>query len=55
MRKRFELGKRLDGRLNRWESRSAKALGMVDPEAPYDYDVQVITAVHKNRREAFAK
>jgi hypothetical protein len=54
MRKRFELGKRADGKLNRWESRSAKSLGLLDLEAPYDYSVQVVTAVHKNRREAFA-
>ena len=56
MKKRFELGKRLDGRLNRWESRSAKSLGMVRPDAPrgHDYQVQVITGVFKNRREVFA-
>jgi len=55
MKKHFELGKRLDGQLNRWENRSAKSLGLLDLETPYDYDVPVVTAVHKNRREAFAK
>ena len=53
-RKKFELGKRVDGKLNRWESRSAYSLGIVErPE--YDYPVQVVTNVYKNRREAFAK
>lgn len=52
---KFELGKRSDGKMNRWELRSAKSLGIVDPEAPtsWDYDVWVITAVYKTRKEAF--
>ena len=54
MKKRFDLGKRLDGKLNRWESRSAKSLGIIEQDAPIDYRVQVITGVFKNRREVFA-
>jgi hypothetical protein len=53
-RKRFELGKRIDGKLNRWETLSAYNLGMVRYRLD-DYEVQVITNVYKNRREAFAK
>ena len=54
-RKKFELGKRADGKLNRWELRSAKSLGLEDPEGPVDYMVPVVVDVYKNRREAFGK
>jgi hypothetical protein len=53
--KKFDLGKRIDGKLNRWELRSAKSLGIEDPEGPTDYMVPVITGVFKNRKEVFAK
>jgi hypothetical protein len=58
--KRFDLRKRIDGKIARWELRRASELGFVPldevQENPArDYLVPVITGVFNNRREVFAK
>lgn len=51
--KKFDLRKSpVDGLYRKWEMRSAFHLGLED--APqYDYLVPVVTAVYRNRRDAF--
>lgn len=51
-RKAFDLGKRVDGKINKWELKDAYALG-IERHPEDSYPVWVITGVYKSRREVF--